>query len=280
MRKVPKGQFCLDTQNGRTNHLLISTVTGVAPFVSYVRTLYKEWKEGRFDGTSQTISSERREPPVGIRIPRGAEPVRQRIAMVQVCAHGQPSLGSPRLVWRNRPRGRHPAQICGSLGTGCEQHDGLHMRPSGDDRAQQGNPEAPWIHRQGSCQGRGLLDSGAQVVASIEPNLPAMYPLSRCAAPAASHLSKCRRASDAAPHADLAKSAGLVQRDAGSVLREDPRLQGPDSIRFGLLDRAPAVALYPRHVRARPRPHTRRLPPLLHKRGGSKPDSAQPSPAR
>src|SRR6202040_1721181 len=51
MRKVPKGRFTLDTQNGRTNHLLISTVTGVAPFVSMVRMLSKDWKEGRFDGT-------------------------------------------------------------------------------------------------------------------------------------------------------------------------------------------------------------------------------------
>jgi ferredoxin/flavodoxin---NADP+ reductase len=51
MRKVPKGKFSLDLQTGKTNHLLISTVTGVAPFVSYVRTLHKEWKEGRFDGT-------------------------------------------------------------------------------------------------------------------------------------------------------------------------------------------------------------------------------------
>ena len=50
MRKVPKGKFSLEMQNGRTNHLLISTVTGVAPFVSYVRTLNQEWREGRFDG--------------------------------------------------------------------------------------------------------------------------------------------------------------------------------------------------------------------------------------
>ena len=48
MRKVPKGKFSLQTQNGRRNHLLISTVTGVAPFVSYVRTLHQDWKEGRF----------------------------------------------------------------------------------------------------------------------------------------------------------------------------------------------------------------------------------------
>jgi len=50
MRKAPKGRFTLETADGRTNHLLVSTVTGVAPFVSFVRALAKEWKEGRFDG--------------------------------------------------------------------------------------------------------------------------------------------------------------------------------------------------------------------------------------
>jgi ferredoxin--NADP+ reductase len=50
MRKVAKGRFTLDTTSGRTNHLLVCTVTGVAPFVSYVRTLYRDWKEGKFSG--------------------------------------------------------------------------------------------------------------------------------------------------------------------------------------------------------------------------------------
>lgn len=51
LRKVAKGLFTLDTkQPGRTNHLFVSTVTGVAPFVSYVRSLFKDWKEGRFTG--------------------------------------------------------------------------------------------------------------------------------------------------------------------------------------------------------------------------------------
>jgi len=51
MRKVAKGRFSLDTaQPEHTNHLLVSTVTGVAPFVSYTRTLFKDWKEGRFTG--------------------------------------------------------------------------------------------------------------------------------------------------------------------------------------------------------------------------------------
>jgi len=51
MRRVAKGNFSLDTSEGRRNHLLVSTVTGVAPFVSYVRTLYQEWRQGKFDGS-------------------------------------------------------------------------------------------------------------------------------------------------------------------------------------------------------------------------------------
>ncbi|HYL86407.1 MAG TPA: FAD-binding oxidoreductase [Candidatus Angelobacter sp.] len=45
-RKRAKGRFTLDLQSGRTNHLLISTVTGIAPFVSYARTLHRDWKRG------------------------------------------------------------------------------------------------------------------------------------------------------------------------------------------------------------------------------------------
>jgi ferredoxin/flavodoxin---NADP+ reductase len=49
-RKIPKGRFTLDTKSGRANHLCISTVTGIAPFVSYARTLFRDWKEKKFAG--------------------------------------------------------------------------------------------------------------------------------------------------------------------------------------------------------------------------------------
>jgi len=42
LRKSAKGRFTLDTSSGRTNHLLLATVTGVAPFVSFVRSLYHQ----------------------------------------------------------------------------------------------------------------------------------------------------------------------------------------------------------------------------------------------
>lgn len=50
MRKVPKGRFILDAKSGRKNHLLLCTVTGIAPFVSYIRSLENEWREGKSSG--------------------------------------------------------------------------------------------------------------------------------------------------------------------------------------------------------------------------------------
>ncbi|HXA29194.1 MAG TPA: ferredoxin--NADP reductase [Candidatus Angelobacter sp.] len=42
MRKRAKGLFVLDPREERTHHLLVSTVTGVAPYVSMVRTTRRE----------------------------------------------------------------------------------------------------------------------------------------------------------------------------------------------------------------------------------------------
>ena len=50
IRKRAKGRFLLDQTSGRTNHLLLCTMTGIAPFISYARTLKKEWDEGLFQG--------------------------------------------------------------------------------------------------------------------------------------------------------------------------------------------------------------------------------------
>jgi ferredoxin/flavodoxin---NADP+ reductase len=50
LRKSGKGKFTLDVSGGRTNHFLIGTVTGVSPYVSYARSLYNDWKAGKFDG--------------------------------------------------------------------------------------------------------------------------------------------------------------------------------------------------------------------------------------
>jgi len=48
MRKVAKGRFLLDTNGPRKNHLLVSTVTGIAPFISYIRSLDKDSRDGTF----------------------------------------------------------------------------------------------------------------------------------------------------------------------------------------------------------------------------------------
>ena len=46
IRRQAKGLFLLDGKSGHTQHFLVSTVTGVAPFVSMVRTLVRESRNG------------------------------------------------------------------------------------------------------------------------------------------------------------------------------------------------------------------------------------------
>jgi ferredoxin--NADP+ reductase len=46
LRRFAKGRFTLDLRSGRKHHLLLATVTGVAPYVSYIRTIYEDWKKG------------------------------------------------------------------------------------------------------------------------------------------------------------------------------------------------------------------------------------------
>jgi ferredoxin/flavodoxin---NADP+ reductase len=46
VRRFAKGRFTLDLRSGRKDHLLLATVTGVAPYVSFVRTAYADWKKG------------------------------------------------------------------------------------------------------------------------------------------------------------------------------------------------------------------------------------------
>jgi ferredoxin--NADP+ reductase len=50
LRPTAKGKLLLDLSGGRTNHLLLATVTGVSPFVSYVRALCPQWKDAKEAG--------------------------------------------------------------------------------------------------------------------------------------------------------------------------------------------------------------------------------------
>lgn len=50
LRRLAKGRFTLDLRSGHRKHLLLCTVTGIAPYISYIRTLYSDWKGGQFPG--------------------------------------------------------------------------------------------------------------------------------------------------------------------------------------------------------------------------------------
>src|SRR6266571_537898 len=104
-RKIAKGRFTLDLRSGRSNHLLVSTVTGIAPFVSYVRTLC------------------------------AGGPV------VRIYTHGEPPVGRSGLERRAGPRGRCAAKIYRRMGLGAGGDVGLSVRPSHHDREQPKHPE-------------------------------------------------------------------------------------------------------------------------------------------
>ncbi|HYM51229.1 MAG TPA: ferredoxin--NADP reductase [Candidatus Limnocylindrales bacterium] len=49
MRRKAKGIFNLDLKSGHRQHFLVSTVTGIAPYISYVRTMLRDQDAGRLD---------------------------------------------------------------------------------------------------------------------------------------------------------------------------------------------------------------------------------------
>jgi ferredoxin/flavodoxin---NADP+ reductase len=46
LRRFAKGRFTLDLKSGRKDHLLLATATGIAPYVSYLRTVVQDWRKG------------------------------------------------------------------------------------------------------------------------------------------------------------------------------------------------------------------------------------------
>ena len=110
-RKVAKGRFTLDTASGRTNHLLLATVTGVAPYVSYVRSLRKDWTEGKFAGEHKLfiIQGASRSRELGYLAE--LEQLAARVAVADLCPHHQPAVGRPRVVGGDGARRRHHPQV-------------------------------------------------------------------------------------------------------------------------------------------------------------------------
>ncbi|MGH9714380.1 MAG: FAD-binding oxidoreductase [Candidatus Acidiferrales bacterium] len=96
LRKIAKGRFTLDMKSGHKNHLLLCTVTGIAPFVSYVRTLHKDWKEKRFpaDLHLYTINGASRSWEFGYREEM------ERIAAEVPWLHYLPTISRP---WEDTP---------------------------------------------------------------------------------------------------------------------------------------------------------------------------------
>ena len=161
-RKVAKGRFTLDTTSGRTNHLLLATVTGVAPYVSYVRALRKDAADGKFAGEHKLFIIQGASQSARARLlSRSSSDAGRGAPVADLRPHDQPAVGRPGVDGRDGTRRRHHPQVHRSLGP-RHQHDlRLPVRPPGDDRARQVDPEAAGME-EGRAQGRGLLHPQAR----------------------------------------------------------------------------------------------------------------------
>jgi ferredoxin--NADP+ reductase len=55
MRRHAKGNFTFDGKSGHQRHLLVCTVTGVAPYISMARALAREARQGRYLGARVVV---------------------------------------------------------------------------------------------------------------------------------------------------------------------------------------------------------------------------------
>ena len=112
VRKTAKGRFTLDTTSGRTRHLLLCTVTGIAPFLRYVRTLYRDWKEERFKGEHElfVIQGASRSWEFGYRTEM--ERIAKEVPWLTYVPHDQPPVGGHALDRRDGSRGRPHSEVC------------------------------------------------------------------------------------------------------------------------------------------------------------------------
>ena len=118
VRKRTKGLFLRDAPMLDQPHLFVATVTGVAPFVSLLRTLASRARTGDWTPmpivTLQGAATVRR-----ARLRRRADRARARVRLVHLRPDRQPALGRPGLDRRartgrgRRAQARRPRRACG-----------------------------------------------------------------------------------------------------------------------------------------------------------------------
>ena len=135
IRKAAKGRFTLAPDVAtHQNHLLLCTVTGVAPFVSYIRTLSTEGRQSKspdgrrlflLEGASRSSEF-------------GYIDELKRIASEVPWLKYVPTVSRP---WEDPgwtgevgPRRRRHSRIHARLGSDARDHFGLCLRPSENDR--------------------------------------------------------------------------------------------------------------------------------------------------
>ena len=127
LRKTAKGNFTLDLSKERANHLLIATVTGIAPFVSYVRSLYHDWRSQKFGEAHRLFILEGASRSWELGYSDEIKSVASEVPWLTYVSHRQPPVGGRWMERRNRPRGRFGPQVRRYVESNARRYQGLSV---------------------------------------------------------------------------------------------------------------------------------------------------------
>ena len=106
VRRRTKGLFLRDAPLLDEPHLFVATVTGVAPFVSLLRTLASRAQVRRMDARAGGHPPGSRALESSSGTPMSLSTLGEGVRLVHLRADGEPALGGPRVAWRARDGSR------------------------------------------------------------------------------------------------------------------------------------------------------------------------------
>ena len=127
-------------KSGRTQHLLLATVTGIAPFVNYTRAMYKDWKNGGnpMPGNHKLYCLQGGSHSWEFGYRKELERIAAEVPWFKFVTTISPWEDAAWTGWRDRPRRRFGPQVHRSLGASAGSHDRVLLRASQHVRNGQG----------------------------------------------------------------------------------------------------------------------------------------------
>ena len=156
VRKRCKGLFLKDAPVLDQPHLFVATVTGIAPFVSILRSLRRRQESGEWTADQPVIALQGASRSEELGYEDELRAPRHGLRLVHLRAHHQPAVGRPRVDRGDRPGRGRAAQARRRRRAASGPRRDLPVRTSRDDRQQPRHHAPARLRRQGDPRGAVL----------------------------------------------------------------------------------------------------------------------------